>query len=292
MAINSANQGATNQQIRMPKTGEVVAERLRRQIARGELTIGQRLPPEDELTAQFGIARTTLREGLRILESQGLLEIRRGRTGGPVVTMPEIDSLAEGLAVTLQLRGTTVGDLDVARQLIEPRLAGRLAQAHTAADIAALRIAADRAAPPPKRPTVRPSAPAAVGIHETLIERAGNTTLATFSHLLHSLVARHTCVRRRAPTTRRCTGGAVVPQADPPDRGRRRGSRRGALAQADDLHHRGLAAQQECRPVRRLAVSSAICIPCVLSSLWRANIAAAWRWRSTGVGASAAGRRA
>src|SRR5437764_12461634 len=124
-------------QARLPKTGEMIAERLRRRIARGELAIGERLPPEDELTATFGIARTTLREALRILESQGLLEIRRGRTGGPVVTMPRIDSLAEGLAVTLQLQGTTAGDLDVARQLIEPRLAGRLADAHTPDDLAA-----------------------------------------------------------------------------------------------------------------------------------------------------------
>src|SRR5213078_3000693 len=113
----------------------VVAERLRRQIARGELTIGQRLPPEDKLTATFGIARTTLREALRILESEGLLEIRRGRAGGPVVTMPQIGSLAEGLAVTLQLQGTTAGDLDAARQLLEPSLVGWLAASHTDDDL-------------------------------------------------------------------------------------------------------------------------------------------------------------
>src|SRR6266545_2615432 len=89
---------------RTPKTGEMIADRLRRQIARGDLAIGERLPTEDELTATFGIARTTLREALRILESQGLLEIRRGRAGGPVVTMPQIGSLAEGLAVTSSCR--------------------------------------------------------------------------------------------------------------------------------------------------------------------------------------------
>ena len=186
----SANDAVpADQQIRMPKTGEVVAERLRRQIARGELTIGQRLPPEDELTEVFGIARTTLREALRILESQGLLEIRRGRTGGPVVTMPKIDSLAEGLAVTLQLQGTTAGDLDVARQLIEPRLAGRLADTHTADDLSALRAAADRAAVAADASDRTAFGAAALGMHETLIERAGNTTLATISALLHSLVA-------------------------------------------------------------------------------------------------------
>ena len=190
--MNSANDAVNaDQQIRMPKTGEVVAERLRRQIARGELTIGQRLPPEDELTTVFGIARTTLREALRILESQGLLEIRRGRTGGPVVTMPKIDSLAEGLAVTLQLQGTTAGDLDVARQLIEPRLAARLADAHTPDDLVALQAAADRAARAADAFDQSAFGTAAAGMHETLMERAGNTTLVTISRLLHALVAQY-----------------------------------------------------------------------------------------------------
>jgi GntR family transcriptional repressor for pyruvate dehydrogenase complex len=190
--MNSANDAVNpDQQIRMPKTGEVVAERLRRQIARGELTIGQRLPPEDELTAVFGIARTTLREALRILESQGLLEIRRGRAGGPVVTMPKIDSLAEGLAVTLQLQGTTAGDLDIARQLIEPRLAGRLARSHTTDDLVALQTAADRAARAAEASDRVGFGAAAIAMHETVMERAGNTTLATFSRLLHALVAQY-----------------------------------------------------------------------------------------------------
>jgi DNA-binding FadR family transcriptional regulator len=190
--MNSANDAVNpDQQIRMPKTGEVVAERLRRQIARGELTIGQRLPPEDELTAVFGIARTTLREALRILESQGLLEIRRGRTGGPVVTMPKIDSLAEGLAVTLQLQGTTAGDLDVARQLIEPRLAARLAESHTPEDLVALQRAADRAAQAADAFDRVAFGTAARAMHETLMERAGNNTLVTISRLLHALVTQY-----------------------------------------------------------------------------------------------------
>ena len=192
MAMNSANDAMNGEAaIRLPKTGEVVAERLRRQIARGELTIGQRLPPEDELTEVFGIARTTLREALRILESQGLVEIRRGRTGGPVVTMPKIDSLAEGLAVTLQLQGTTAGDLDVARQLIEPRLAARLAAHHTADDLDALHAAVDRASVAADAFDRVAFGSAAAAMHATIMERAGNNTLATFSRLLHALVAQY-----------------------------------------------------------------------------------------------------
>jgi DNA-binding FadR family transcriptional regulator len=180
-----------DQSVRLPKTGEVVADRLRRQIVNGDLAIGQRLPPEEELTAIFGVARTTLREALRILESQGLIEIRRGRGGGPVVTMPRPDTLAQGLAVLLQLRETTLGDLDEARQLVEPALAASLARSHTEADLAALRGAvarADRAAEDDDR---RGFALAAADVHETIMERAGNTTLATISSLLHELVQQY-----------------------------------------------------------------------------------------------------
>src|SRR4051812_17203896 len=191
MSMNSAKDGAAADPIRMPKTGEVVADRLRRRIVRGELHIGERLPPEDELTAVFDIARTTLREALRILESQGLLEIRRGRTGGPVVTMPRIDSLAEGLAVTLQLRGTTAGDLDAARQLLEPRLAGWLATSRTDDDLVVLRAAVDRASAAAAVSDRTAFGVAALGMHEAIIDRAGNTTLATISGLLHALVARY-----------------------------------------------------------------------------------------------------
>jgi len=176
---------------RTPKTGEMIADRLRRQIARGDLAIGERLPTEDELTATFGIARTTLREALRILESQGLLEIRRGRAGGPVVTMPQIGSLAEGLAVTLQLLGTTAGDLDAARQLLEPSLVGWLAASHSDEDLVVLRAAADRAAAAAAVSDRTAFGVAALGMHEAIIDRAGNTTLATLSGLLHSLVARY-----------------------------------------------------------------------------------------------------
>jgi DNA-binding FadR family transcriptional regulator len=190
MAASNDN-GATASAQRSPKTGAMIAERLRHQIARGELQIGQRLPPEDELTVELGIARTTLREALRILESQGLLEIRRGRTGGPVVTMPRIDALAEGLAVTLQLQGTTAGDLDAARQLIEPSLAAQLARHHTADDLAVLNAAVDRAADAAERSHRKAFGVAAADMHESLIRCAGNSTLATLSGLLHAMVARY-----------------------------------------------------------------------------------------------------
>jgi GntR family transcriptional repressor for pyruvate dehydrogenase complex len=173
---------------RSRKAHEVVADRLRQRIVSGELVEGQRLPPEEELTVQFDVARTTLREALRVLESQGLIAIKRGRGGGPLVTHPSVEPIAMALAVTLQLQGTTVGDLDAARQMIEPQIAGQLARRHTAADLAALTTVIDLAAEAADRGDGIAFGFAAAAVHETLVERAGNATLTTLTVLLQKMV--------------------------------------------------------------------------------------------------------
>lgn len=181
------------------KTGETVAANIRRRIATGELQIGDRLPTEDELTESFGIARTTLREALRILESQGLIHIRRGRGGGATVTMPDLDRLAEPLAVILQLRRTTTGDLDQARMLIEPQLAAWLAEHHSEDDLAALRHVLAAATTAAEAVDHDAFGRAAADFHATIIERGGNETLSVISQLLHTLIIdRYTAAARRS----------------------------------------------------------------------------------------------
>ena len=68
--------------VRAPKTGELIATHLRRQIVRGELRPGETLPAESQLMEQFGVSRPTLREAFRILESEPLISVRRGSRGG------------------------------------------------------------------------------------------------------------------------------------------------------------------------------------------------------------------
>jgi DNA-binding FadR family transcriptional regulator len=138
--------------------------------------------------ARLGLARTTVREGLRILESQGLIEIRRGRSGGGRVTHPRIDHIAQGFALQLQIRRTTYGDLEQARQVIEPALVGLLARRHTEEDLGYLQaLVADAAAAARSGDTERFAA-AAAAVHQGVVERAGNTTLATMSQMLGELV--------------------------------------------------------------------------------------------------------
>ena len=137
---------------------------------------------------EFDVSRATLREALRVLESEGLIRVQRGRNGGPRVTAPAIDRVARMFAVHLQLEGATLGDLDDARQLIEAHLVSQLAENHTEDDLEALEDAIALAATVAKTGDRDAFAVAAAGVHRTLVERAGNVTLAVLARVLHDVV--------------------------------------------------------------------------------------------------------
>lgn len=105
--------------VRVPKTAEVVAGALRSQIVRGELATGDALPREPELIAMFNISRPTMREAFRILESERLIEVRRGSRGGARVMSPETDNAAAQVGLVMQFRGVTVDSVYQARALME-----------------------------------------------------------------------------------------------------------------------------------------------------------------------------
>src|SRR3954464_411251 len=117
---------------------EVIVERLRRQIVRGELAEGEALPSEHELQASFGVSRPTLREAFRVLESESLIAVRRGAHGGARVKGPGIDVAARYAGFILEHRGTTLDDVCQARILIEPPIVGVLAVKRTDADLVRL----------------------------------------------------------------------------------------------------------------------------------------------------------
>jgi DNA-binding FadR family transcriptional regulator len=89
---------ATQERLRLPKAGELVARHLRNRIIRGELPEGTMLPSEHDLIRQFGVSRPTLREAIRVLESEQLLEITRGLHGGARVLILATERRPETVA--------------------------------------------------------------------------------------------------------------------------------------------------------------------------------------------------
>src|ERR1700730_3414140 len=116
-----------SRQLRIPKAAELIAGQLRRQIVRRELSEGEELPSEAELMARFDVSRPTLREAYRILESEGLISVRRGARGGARVHMPKADVAARYAASVLQANGVLLSDVYEARTMIESSAAAVLA---------------------------------------------------------------------------------------------------------------------------------------------------------------------
>ena len=114
--------------IRVPKTAELVARHLRKQIVRGELVEGDALPSETALMETFSISRPTLREAFRILESEGLIVVRRGAHGGARVQVPSSEVAAGYTGLVLQHRGTTLADVFAARVIVEAPAAAMVAR--------------------------------------------------------------------------------------------------------------------------------------------------------------------
>ncbi|HEY6492810.1 MAG TPA: FCD domain-containing protein [Trebonia sp.] len=85
-----------------------VVQRVSQAIQLGLFVDGEQLPPETEFAAQLGVSAMTLREALATLRQQGLVETRRGRTGGTFVRRPASPPVG---VLRERLRGMTTGTL-------------------------------------------------------------------------------------------------------------------------------------------------------------------------------------
>lgn len=99
------------------------ADQLRDLVLDGSLMAGDRLPPEGELAAQFGVSRSTLREALRLLASRDIIHTSRGPRGGTFVAQVKADRVSEYLETSLGLmsagRQISVEQMLEARDLLE-----------------------------------------------------------------------------------------------------------------------------------------------------------------------------
>lgn len=108
---------------RNPKASELIARGLANHIIDSNLAEGSMLPTEREMVETLGVGRTTLREALRLLETRGVLRIRPGPRGGPVVRRPRPADLGAALTLILQFEGASLADVMDARETLEPTIA-------------------------------------------------------------------------------------------------------------------------------------------------------------------------
>lgn len=118
---------------------EEIAAQIRGELARRRLRAGDRLPAERDLATQFGVSRNTLREALRSLEISGLLELKKGATGGAFIREGGGEAAIAGLADLFHLGTIRPQHLTEARLLIGTEVARLACERRTDEDLAALR---------------------------------------------------------------------------------------------------------------------------------------------------------
>jgi GntR family transcriptional repressor for pyruvate dehydrogenase complex len=113
------------------RTFEEAVEQIAEKIKAGDLHTGDRLPSERELAAQMRISRPTLREAIKVLTEAGVLEVRRGQSGGIFVASELVPR--ELLRSRQEIRFGEIAGVLEARRLLEPRVA-QLAAVHATED--------------------------------------------------------------------------------------------------------------------------------------------------------------
>jgi DNA-binding FadR family transcriptional regulator len=176
---------------------QLIADELRASIVAGELTEGDSLGREPDLVERFGVSRPSLREALRILETEGLVTVLRGVRGGVVVHEPDERMTARTAALVLQARNVSLADVFEARGLLEPIAAKVVATMRgrrgAIRELRDLIHAEEAVVDDPEQFGV-----ANASFHERLVSLAGNQTLSIVAGMLNEIVARAVTAVSRA----------------------------------------------------------------------------------------------
>ena len=179
-----------------PKLTEVVAEDLRTSIIQ-RMSPGDALPTEGQLADHYGTSSPTVRQALRVLESEGLISIRRGPHGGPVVRYPTVEDITRNVGVYMQVHGVTQSELYEARGALEIESARLVATQQRSETMRALDQhleAHERAIESGDRDA---AALEHLRFHDILIESSGNKAITTLGHITRLVLSSLTT---QAPT--------------------------------------------------------------------------------------------
>jgi GntR family transcriptional repressor for pyruvate dehydrogenase complex len=122
-------------QIPTGRFADLVSDQLKESIFQGRYQPGQRMPNEHKLAEVFGVSRVIIREAIRDLERNGLLEIKRGPKGGAFVLPMNHNAVSKVIKDVFKLGNGTVADIMEVRLEIEPTVAGLAARRATDEDV-------------------------------------------------------------------------------------------------------------------------------------------------------------
>lgn len=134
------NESFQNVFLRTEKLSNQVKDVLKHAILKGEFKPGDKLPPETQLVHQLKVSKVTIREALHEMESEGLIEKRRGIYGGSFVAQPGSNKIGQVMNNFYQFGGLTPEEMVQFRQILEPELVAIAVEHRTKEDLEAMKI--------------------------------------------------------------------------------------------------------------------------------------------------------
>jgi DNA-binding FadR family transcriptional regulator len=174
-----------------------IAEEMKDWIVIRGLKPGDRLPGERELIDRFQASKGTIREALRVLETQGLVRSRTGPGGGTFVEALSESRAMELLGNYFFFQNPTIGDIYALRRILEPELAAGIAGKLGAADFKRLEQTMQIYVEPPQDlEEERRQRHAELDFHSILVDYCDNPVLAFMCRFLQSLLRDLTVCKR------------------------------------------------------------------------------------------------
>ncbi|PAU79097.1 FadR/GntR family transcriptional regulator [Halomonas salipaludis] len=179
------------------KRTHAIAEALKDYIAEHGLTPGERLPQEQHLIDALGASKGTIREALRALEAQGLIQTRTGPKGGAFIAEVSANRSMELLGNYFFFRPPTIHDIYEVRKQLEPALVASIAGRLDAAAFAGLEaVMAYYDHPPATLEEERTQRHKELEFHLLLVEHCPNPLLALMCRYPIRLLMNHTVCQR------------------------------------------------------------------------------------------------
>jgi GntR family transcriptional regulator, transcriptional repressor for pyruvate dehydrogenase complex len=160
------------------KRSEIIAREIVEEIISRDLEPGDLLPPESVMLAQYHVGRASLREALRLLEAQGMITLKPGPGGGPVVGDVHAANLGRTASLYFRVAGATYRELIEAVLTMDPWLA-ELAALRADSVEAKRRLVAAMEATFAARGDHEAMMRVGPGFHQTIYELSGNPVLST-----------------------------------------------------------------------------------------------------------------
>jgi GntR family transcriptional regulator, transcriptional repressor for pyruvate dehydrogenase complex len=107
---------------RTRKVSDSIIDQIRDAIISGQYKLGDKIGSEKDLLSQLNVSKATLREALRVLEAMGIIQIRKGLTGGVFVAEVDMKTTLVSILNFLNFQAVSIKDITMVRYILEPAI--------------------------------------------------------------------------------------------------------------------------------------------------------------------------